>query len=995
MIVGLSVGLIVGISQPQNASAQPGAGPDLALPESADSALAAEPGSARLDAGATANRLGLDTDDPVNPIERPPVERLDDVTQDKRELELREQDAARKAAEAERARQNAVNQQKQATTAAEHRLAGWRAELENIRSLQARYEAKLIRIRTGIDARNIQIADLITRISAASPIRSAHEPRFRELSTALFDERTRGLNHVLHWKAPPPLVPRPKPRDSETIAILGRQAIARLDAQAAELSEHADALEAEASTTAKLEFQNSYRQSVRLTTTLIEALQASPSLKSELRSLNQPTRHELGGEAVHAALRLGFWARTRLDQLWQIPANFTYGQFAALLWTAFKLLVLLLVALWARRRWTHWMQWLIEEIGKTLTYGQFALFLVRLAESAKQFGPPVVVLAAALISYRVFSTLSPEVRLGLTLIIATTTLRAQLRLVESICHQLWRRQRERTRERELLAQDDRDSELEDRNSEDDNSGNSNNNQETVSGNKASPNNSNGNIEPFWQLFAKTWRHFTGYVAVFVILLIITNFIVGRGVFYGIAVRWAWLLAIPLTLLFLRTWRTWIVHELTVRSEGSGETFIGNLAKRHSHRLYGVVIVFGAFVVVVGRRSAAFIRDHFFGLNSTRRALAFLFRRQVQKHAQQHGRVLDKQHPLPESITRQFHDLGDDLGPLRQTVIVEIVEAHNNWLENGTDGSVAIVGESGMGKTQLLGELPKVLGTANVSSIALNDKLSQPRQLYQWLSKSLELGDSPKTEPLLISALRAGPRRIITIDHCHHLFLRKVGGFDAWRAFIRIVSECGSEVFWVLSFEKAAWDYLSNVGGRVEYFRKVIKMPEWSETDLRRLILGRMRRSRYRVNFSDLLVTRLEGVKMKSQIIRTSQGYFRLLWDYANGNPTLACFFWLRSLIPDPDSHSVRVHLFGAPRIEELEKLSDDLAFVLTAVVEHASANANELAEITNISLHRCRFALRLGRERGYLVSRGPRVVISPLWYQTIRTYLKRKHLLYS
>ncbi len=49
--------------------------------------------------------------------------------------------------------------------------------------------------------------------------------------------------------------------------------------------------------------------------------------------------------------------------------------------------------------------------------------------------------------------------------------------------------------------------------------------------------------------------------------------------------------------------------------------------------------------------------------------------------------------------------------------------------------------------------------------------------------------------------------------------------------------------------------------------------------------------------------------MSSQIVRTSRGYFRMLWDFTDGNPRLATHFWLRSLVPDDEKNRVRVHLW--------------------------------------------------------------------------------------
>ena len=898
--------------------------------------------------------------------------------------QLQEEEATREREAADKARSDAKDLQDRASTEAGLRIPGRIAELEETRAAQATYQIGLVRNRKKLDEHAAVHKQLVTDVLSGEPMIGSADPRFEELSASLAGVRTRGLERVRGTLRKVASAPRPPPIDDETARVLDTGDLKRLENIAAELRQKANELEAKARADVQAESAYYFQQSLTLTAALTSSLEASPALRSDLRALDQETARELGGEAVQLALRTAYWARTRLGQLRNLTETISYSQLASILWTLAKLILLLLIAIWAHRRWDAWMQILIEEVGKTLTYGQSALFLVRLAESAKKFGPPLLVLLAALASYRVFSTFSPEVRLGLALTITMSALSVQRRLVESVCDQLHRRRLERSRERELLAADQAElaATVDEPGTADESSS-----KPAVDANGA-------DLEPFWLLFSKTWRRLTSYVAVVAVLLVITHFMIGRGVFYGVAVRWAWLLTIPLTLFFLRTWRARIVHELTVRSQGGETTLLSRLAERHSNRFYGVFIVFAAFIVVLGRRSAAFVRDHFFGLNSTKRALAFLFRRRVQKHAEQHGRVLEKPHPLPDAVTKPFEDIGPALGAAKSTVPGEIKEAYERWSELGTDGSVALVGESGMGKSGVINKLSGILET-EVHHLRLEDKMTRPANLFRWLAKELELEGELVREHQLIAALRSKGPTVISIDNCQHLFLRKVGGFDAWESFVRIVNECGAHVFWVLGFGKAAWDYLVNVGGRVAYFRKVVKMPEWTETELRRLILGRMRKTGYKVNFSDLLVTRLEGVQLKSQVIRTSQGYFRLLWDYSKGNPTIACHFWLRSLVPQDSGRAVRVHLFAAPQIEELEKLPDDIAFALTAIVEHESANVAELAEITNLPLPMCRFAVRYGRERGYLEQSGKRIAISPLWRHTIMTYLKRKHLLYS
>ena len=870
---------------------------------------------------------------------------------------------------------------------AKRELTRYATALAETRLAQIRYETVTTKIFRALNRARKTFGRVAGQAIAGPPLTGVADPRYADLSAALADSRRLATTSISDaWKKIEP-APAPPPLDQASAALVGEEAAASFRPDAEQLSQAIAGLEHKRRQALRSALAYYTQQSSVLTSIFAATLRRSPVLKSQLRGIRTEVGDELGGEAVQTGVRLGGWLTQRAHQLRRLPSLITTGTVATFVWELSKFALLLIVLMWALRRWSSWMQAAVEVIGRSASYGSSALLLVRFAEAGKQFGPPLLVFLSALASYNLFSSVWSELDLVLQLLIAVSALRVQLRLVEAIGASLQRRRAEREREQQLLdAERARDEAEPDKASAPE--------QPDRADDSEAP-----QFEPFWPLVVKTWRRLTRYVSVFVVLLVVTKFAVGRGVFYGVLLRWAWLGAIPLTLFVLRTWRARIVYELNVRAPGAEVPLFGRLAKRHSHRIYGLPIVLAASIIVLGRRLARFAKRHFFELDSTKRVLAFLFRRQVQKHAREHGRVLDAPADLPAEVTAEFGPpTSAELSTPKKKVLPTLLEAYRSWEKNHVDGSVALVGDTGVGKTALIScfeaELKEELGE-NIASLSLDKKITKPTTLYRWFADELGLENAPTSEEHLVHELRRCKRRVITVDCCHHLFLRQVGGFDAWEAFVRVVNETSSHVFWLLSFGKVAWEYLTNVAGRVVYFRRVVLMPEWSETELRGLILRRMRRAGYRVNFSDLLVTRIQGVQMQSQVIRTSQGYFRLLWDYADGNPTIASYFWLRSLVPEESGKSVRVHLFAAPKIEELEALPDDIVFVLTGVLEHESASANELAEITNLSIELCRFAVRFGREKGYLEVRDRRFVVSRLWRQTIVTFLKRRHLLYS
>ncbi len=715
-------------------------------------------------------------------------------------------------------------------------------------------------------------------------------------------------------------------------------------------------------------------QILRELTALVAGLlaRASPARRAALRGANRTTVEAAGDDALVVGFQLLYWGHTRLaqaaDELTRPGGWWLLGH---QLWSLTELGLLLLLLLVSIHRWDRWVTATVATIGRSLHLGTVGMLTARLVELARGFGPPLLVAGAAAVGYLLLGGAGavPEVIVAHLVILWAALLRAQLRLVEGICRAANVRHAERTSEARDLAELD----------------------ESAPAPPPLPD----DVPSSWELLARTWRVGTRYATPVIITLALIALATGRGVLHGAVARLACWGIVPIALIALLMWRPRIMH--AVGGPSSSGAFAPAL-QRHSRRFYGVLVVLPAFLYVAVRAVGRFVRQHLSNLDSTKRVLAWLFRRQVEKHAQEQGRIVVEPQELPPEIVSEFPDspLSTEDRPTPPPCLDEIAGYFAGWREDGNDGSVALVGPTGMGKSTILAMLESRLEQP-VRQVSIVDKVTRREQLVKRLAAMLELPGEPTTEGALVSLLHDGQKRVIAVDNGHNLFLRQVGGFDAWECFTRIVNETADACFWVVSFDDLAWQYLNNIAARISYFRKIIHLRGWSDTDLRRLILSRMRRTGYRPSFTDLVVTRLEGISVSSQIIGTSHGYFRLLWDFTDGNPRDACHFWLRSLMPVPEQKRVRVLLFSAPTANALQALPDDVAFVLQAIAEQENLTAHELTRVTNMSLEFCRFALRYCREAGYLV-RDPATGASRLsvhWRGTIIRYLRRQHLIYS
>lgn len=946
---------------PHRAAAQ---GVDAGVPDAAP----ADAGSARVDAGAA----------DVGPIADPELHRHEVTARDlaARDAELRRAKEAANAAEA-----RALQDQAEADNPDELLLSAVRAELAAISADQTDYQRQLLADRAVLTARAKEHLERVKRVRAGFAAGDTdYDALFDDVNDALGEVLVSGVHDAgLMWRGRRQ-PPRPAPLGDDVLALAERwpAEVAGLTEERENLRKAANALVERAGDVFRERVDLDREHARELASMRVQLLgRVSRGKRDQLTGLRAQGLIETRLELVYVALQVGDWALLRLRQargsVSSIDDLLALGE---IVWSIIELLLILLVLRIALGRWDAWMTGLIASVGRSMHLGSGALFVARVAELARGFGPPLLVALSAVVAYVLLEDRRvAEVEIGFLVVFWVAIFRTQLRFVQAFSRMVGTRRAERrAQQREL----------------DHNLGDE-------SGPATLPPDEPDDLEPWWQTLSRSWHVATRYTTAAFILVALVEYGAGDAVARAVLSRVAWWGLAPLAVYFLHSWRRRIVFEY-LRRDDSRDGFLAQVVERHAHRFYGSVVVVPALAIVVARQTAGFVRRNLSNLDATKRLFAWLFRRRVEKHAHELGRVLERVHELPEALHQLFppRPLGPDDRPTKPACLAEIRALYDDWRERGGDGSVALVGASGMGKTTILNTLTGELGD-DVVYARLITKVSHPESLYKRLARLLDLDGEPTTEPEIISLLVDSGRKVVCIDNCHNLFLRQVGGFQAWEAFAHLVNETSDKVFWVASFNDVAWDYLNNIAARLSYFRAIVRLGGWTDTEIRHLILSRMRRARLRPSFTDLVVTRLEGVSVQSQIIGTAQGYFRLLWDFTRGNPRDACHFWLRSLVPEEGSNRIRVHLFSAPRIEDLEELPDDIVFVLQAVVEHENLTADELTRVTSMSPEFCRFALGFCRDAGYLV-RDPltgRSQLSVHWHQTVLRFLKRQHLIYS
>jgi len=464
-----------------------------------------------------------------------------------------------------------------------------------------------------------------------------------------------------------------------------------------------------------------------------------------------------------------------------------------------------------------------------------------------------------------------------------------------------------------------------------------------------------------------------------LMLSLTVDLVGAGAIYGWVARAAWIVALPLVAMLVAWWKPTIY--VRFRQDASDTAFRKwVLDKENSWLAYPVALLGGGFILVrqVGR---AIIRQAS-GAETTRRVLAYLFRREVAKRAQ--GEGVSSLAPVDSETLdriRAVEVMVDSYANEELEQLVAVAGAPNDTLS-------VVVGPRGVGKSMVLGRLSERLPMKVVTvKLQRDGEHLLVEQLRQALTEAKVDVETPAGQDLPVEA-----RTVVLVDDVHLCMQPSVGGMKQLDEFVDFAREASSSISWVFTTSAPSWQYISRARGDTMFLDQVIRLPPWSEDQIRELTMNRTRQAGVEPSFEDLVVPRQFDDRDYDEAERTQVGYFRILWDTSAGNPEVAMHFWLRSLHAADDGVP-HVRLFVEPSTRDLERVSFNALFVLRAILQMEWAASEQLISCTRLGRADVLEALRYCRSRGYLEQRGPHYRITLHWHQPISRLLGRQHLL--
>lgn len=404
----------------------------------------------------------------------------------------------------------------------------------------------------------------------------------------------------------------------------------------------------------------------------------------------------------------------------------------------------------------------------------------------------------------------------------------------------------------------------------------------------------------------------------------------------------------------------------------------------------VLLLAGVALYRAGRRMATYAG-----------VFTFLQTRKLRRQSRRSVDPEEAQAPaeLPPRYLAEFplYPVLGEGGPLvlpRDELVEQVLRQLQTWRTMRADGSLVLLGEKGIGKTTLTGLIERGVGEFPVITHTWSRKTISETAVVDELAPLVAAGGA-RTVAEVAALLNAGDDRVILLDEAHNVFLRTIDGYRGFEALVQLVNATSKKVFWVLVFNSFAWQFLNESRRRVHYFRRLLRVPAWSGDEIRDLIGRRNQHAGVAIEFDEMLLDEQGAAAGDFELVESADSYFRLLREASEGIPRIALYLWLDSLDAQTD-RLLRVRLFHEPPLEQLAGLTDDLLFVLAAVVQHENLTVEDLGRAMNFNPAFASFALQYLSEYGVLEPklRDPlRLTLSPRYYRQTLRLLRNKHLL--
>jgi hypothetical protein len=301
------------------------------------------------------------------------------------------------------------------------------------------------------------------------------------------------------------------------------------------------------------------------------------------------------------------------------------------------------------------------------------------------------------------------------------------------------------------------------------------------------------------------------------------------------------------------------------------------------------------------------------------------------------------------------------------------------IDNTGGGVYAVVGERGSGRSTTLQRVSETRDDVAIIDCPFDGL----EALTAELARTSGFPEQSTIEELAARIDEREQEFGIIIDNAHRLIHPVMGGLREFDRLIECARQHSNNCCWIISMDWVVWRFLGQSRAVGLLFDEIVTLDEWPEEDIVELLKTRSAQAGIEPVFDGLLPELpidADVFERNEALATAALSYYRLIWDYAAGNPGVALHVWSDSLGVAEDG---RIHVtpFRAPEATHFDRLPDSAVFVMRAVLQLERARPEDVAKATRVALADVHNALRYGVQNGYLEIEAGRHAVSWNWYR--------------
>lgn len=311
-----------------------------------------------------------------------------------------------------------------------------------------------------------------------------------------------------------------------------------------------------------------------------------------------------------------------------------------------------------------------------------------------------------------------------------------------------------------------------------------------------------------------------------------------------------------------------------------------------------------------------------------------------------------------------------------------IDEIDKQLSAKSNGSLAIIGPSGIGKTSLLRYIEnKYLQTSYFD-------LTDPLSMAEFISEIDKYGENDSKS------------RIIAIDGLERLFKRKNGGFDLIKKAFSIIGSKSNNIFWVIAANKIFYSFINKIIPTEGIFSSVFSFSEFNSDFLNKYFDSKIAGIGYDYKvIPDKKTIADVRKKIKHKIISEKDIldylkniYFQKIYNFGKENVFYHNEIFLKSIKRVADK-TIFIEIPSIPQNKDISGLSQDYVFMLYTIALHGALKFEDISEILLIPKKSVEYKLLFLENKNLIVKKGDCYTLNSYNYPGVVKTFQDRNLL--